>query len=200
LRRVESNLPGVCVIEPKVFADERGFFLEFFNARSFAELGLARDFVQDNHSRSGQGVLRGLHFQLHRPQAKLIRVICGAIFDVAVDVRRGSPTFGRWFGVELSADNKRMMFVPEGFAHGFYVSSEVAEITYKCSQFYAPEDDRGIAWNDPAVGIAWPLNGTPPILSNRDRGMRTLSATSPEDLPRFEPAAGPPQELPRGAA
>jgi dTDP-4-dehydrorhamnose 3,5-epimerase len=183
----DERLPGVCLLEPAVFGDSRGFFLEFYNQRVFAELGLGRDFVQDNHSRSGRGVLRGLHYQLGRPQAKLIRVILGEVFDVAVDVRRGSPTFGRVTGHRLSADNKRMMFVPEGFAHGFYVLSEFAEITYKCSDFYAPAEERGVAWNDPDLAVPWPLLGPEPLLSGRDRTFGPLRTRPAADLPVYQP-------------
>jgi dTDP-4-dehydrorhamnose 3,5-epimerase len=175
------------VIEPNVFGDERGFFLEFYNAREFAALGIDRSFVQDNHSRSRRGVLRGLHYQLRRPQAKLLRVVQGEVLDVAVDLRRGSPTLGRWHGEILSAENKRMIFVPEGFAHGFYVLSESADINYKCSDFYASEDERGVAWNDPELAINWPLGSETPTLSARDRQFLPLGRVSPDDLPLFSP-------------
>ena len=166
--------------------DDRGFFLEFYNRRTFAALGIERTFVQDNHSKSRRGVLRGLHYQLRHAQAKLVRVVSGEVFDVAVDIRRGSPTFGKWVGQVLSAANKRMMFVPEGFAHGFYVVSETAEINYKCSDYYSPEDEQGLAWNDPALAIAWPLEGEP-ILPGRDRGLPRLADKPLDELPVHAP-------------
>lgn len=183
MKRVETAIGGVCVIEPQVFGDERGFFMETYSRNKFAELGITHEFVQDNHSRSRKGVLRGLHYQLGRPQAKLVRVIRGRVFDVAVDLRRGSPTFGKWEGVELSEENKRMLFVPEGFAHGFYVLSDEAEFCYKCSDFYAPHEERGLIWNDPQVGIDWPLlPGLEPVLSAKDRVYPLLKDIPPGDL------------------
>ena len=153
-----TAIPDVLILEPKVFGDARGFFLESFNARTFAQAtGLQLDFVQDNHSRSRKGVLRGLHYQLQQPQGKLVRVVRGAVFDVAVDIRRGSPTFGRWVGVELSEDNQRQLWVPPGLAHGFVVLSDSADFLYKTTDYYAPEHERSIAWNDPDISIAWPL-------------------------------------------
>ncbi|MDO4724181.1 MAG: dTDP-4-dehydrorhamnose 3,5-epimerase [Comamonadaceae bacterium] len=153
-----TAIPDVLILEPKVFGDARGFFLESFNARTFAQAtGLQLNFVQDNHSRSRKGVLRGLHYQLQQPQGKLVRVVRGAVFDVAVDIRRGSPTFGRWVGVELSEDNQRQLWVPPGLAHGFVVLSDSADFLYKTTDYYAPEHERSIAWNDPDIGIAWPL-------------------------------------------
>jgi len=172
---IDTPLTGVKLIEPRVFGDERGFFLESWNARSFAEHGLDLDFVQDNHSRSARGVLRGLHYQLESPQGKLVRVTAGAVFDVAVDVRRASPHFGRWVGYELSEANKRMLWVPPGFAHGFVVLSESADFLYKCTQFYDGSNDRGIRWNDPAIGIAWPLAGITPQLSGKDAAAPLLA-------------------------
>jgi dTDP-4-dehydrorhamnose 3,5-epimerase len=172
---IDTPLTGVKLIEPRVFGDERGFFLESWNARSFAEHGLDLDFVQDNHSRSARGVLRGLHYQLENPQGKLVRVTAGAVFDVAVDVRRASPHFGRWVGYELSEANKRMLWVPPGFAHGFAVLSESADFLYKCTQFYDGSNDRGIRWNDPAIGIAWPLAGITPQLSGKDAAAPLLA-------------------------
>ena len=172
---IDTPLPGVKLIEPRVFGDDRGFFLESWNARSFAEHGLDLDFVQDNHSRSARGVLRGLHYQLKNPQGKLVRVTAGAVFDVAVDVRRSSPHFGRWVGYELSDANKRMLWVPPGFAHGFVVLSESADFLYKCTQLYDGSDDRGIRWNDPAVGIDWPLAGITPQLSGKDAAAPLLA-------------------------
>ncbi len=165
---IETSLPGVLLLEPKVFGDARGFFLESWNRQTFAELGLDLDFVQDNHSRSARGVLRGLHYQLNEPQGKLVRVVNGAVFDVAVDVRKSSPHFGQWVGYELSDDNQRMMWIPPGFAHGFLVLSESADFLYKTTAYYAPQWDRGIRWDDPQIGVAWPLEGTP-ALSARDQ-------------------------------
>ena len=171
-----TALPDVLLIEPKVFGDARGFFFESYNRRTFAEAaGLDVDFVQDNHSRSAQGVLRGLHYQIQQPQGKLVRVVAGAVFDVAVDIRKTSPTFGQWVGVELSAENKKMVWVPPGFAHGFLVLSEVAEFLYKTTDYYAPSYERSIAWNDPDIGIAWPLAGAP-LLSAKDQAAVGLKA------------------------
>jgi dTDP-4-dehydrorhamnose 3,5-epimerase len=189
VNRIECSTSGVQVLEPVVHGDERGFFLEFYNARTFAALGIDRRFVQDNHSRSRRGVLRGLHYQLEHPQAKLVRVVSGEVWDVAVDIRRGSPTFGTWVAHVLSAANKRMMFVPEGFAHGFYVLSDAAEINYKCSDYYAPADERGLAWNDPTLAIEWPLQGEP-LLSERDRRFPRLADQPSLELPALarEPA------------
>lgn len=171
---IETGLSGVLILEPKVFGDERGFFMESYNRQRFAELGLPTDFVQDNHSRSARGVLRGLHYQIQRPQGKLVRVVRGAVYDVAVDLRRSSPTFGRWEGVELSEENRRMLWIPPGFAHGFLVLSDYADFLYKTTDFYAPEHERCIAWNDPAIGIAWPLEGEP-VLSAKDRAGEALA-------------------------
>jgi dTDP-4-dehydrorhamnose 3,5-epimerase len=162
-----TAIADVLLIEPKVFGDPRGFFLESWNAKSFAEAGIAATFVQDNHSRSPRGVLRGLHYQIRQPQGKLVRVVAGEVFDVAVDLRRASPTFARWVGERLSADNKRMLWIPPGFAHGFLVLSESADFLYKTTDYYAPEHERVLAWNDPELGIKWPLAGTP-TLSGRD--------------------------------
>lgn len=163
-----TAIPDVLLLEPKIFGDARGFFFESFNQRVFdAAIGGAAVFVQDNHSRSGRGVLRGLHYQVAQPQGKLVRVGVGAVFDVAVDIRPGSPTFGRWVGVELTADNKRQLWIPPGLAHGFLVLSDTAEFLYKTTDFYSPADERCIVWNDPVLDIRWPLTG-PPILSERD--------------------------------
>ena len=167
MKIVPTSIPEVLRIEPRVFGDDRGFFYESWNRRSLAEQGLDTDFVQDNHSRSQKGVLRGLHYQIQHPQGKLVRAVVGAVFDVAVDLRRSSPTFGQWVGFELSAENKRMAWIPPGFAHGFYVLSEVAEFLYKTTDYWYQEHERSLAWNDPAVGIAWPLDGEP-LLSNKD--------------------------------
>jgi dTDP-4-dehydrorhamnose 3,5-epimerase len=166
---IPTAIPDVLIIEPKVFGDERGFFFESFNHRQFAELiGRNVDFVQDNHSRSAKNVLRGLHYQIQQPQGKLVRVAQGAVFDVAVDIRRSSPTFGQHVGVELSAENKRMLWVPEGFAHGFVVVSDTAEFLYKTTDYWAPEFERSTLWNDPAIGIQWPIQGEP-SLSAKDQ-------------------------------
>ena len=171
---LETSLPGVLLIEPTVHGDARGFFLETFHADRYAHAGLTRPFVQDNASRSMRGTLRGLHFQEPHAQGKLVQVLQGEVFDVAVDIRRGSPHFGRWVGVVLSAENKRQIYVPPGFAHGFCVTSEYADFAYKCTDFYHPESERGIAWNDPDIGIAWPTSD--PILSTRDRAAPRLHA------------------------
>ncbi|MBS1217300.1 MAG: dTDP-4-dehydrorhamnose 3,5-epimerase [Proteobacteria bacterium] len=171
---LQTSLPGVVILEPKVFGDARGFFFESFNARTFAAVtGLMVDFVQDNHSRSRKNVLRGLHYQIKQPQGKLVRVALGEVFDVAVDLRKSSPTFGQWTGALLSAENKRMMWVPEGFAHGFLVISDSADFLYKTTDYYAPEHERCIAWNDPAIGIQWPLAGAP-ILAAKDAAGKRL--------------------------
>jgi dTDP-4-dehydrorhamnose 3,5-epimerase len=172
---IPTPIADVFIIEPKVFGDERGFFFESFNRRQFAELtGRDVDFVQDNHSRSVKNVLRGLHYQIRQPQGKLVRVLQGAVFDVAVDIRRSSSTFGQHVAVELSAENKRMLWIPEGFAHGFLVLSEVAEFFYKTTNYWMPEYERSIAWNDPAVGIQWPVEGQP-ILSAKDQQATSLA-------------------------
>ncbi|NSX12903.1 dTDP-4-dehydrorhamnose 3,5-epimerase [Cupriavidus taiwanensis] len=165
---VKTALPEVLILEPKVFGDDRGFFFESFNARQFEEAtGLKRDFVQDNHSRSAKNVLRGLHYQIQQPQGKLVRVVAGTVYDVAVDIRRSSPNFGKWVGVELSAENKRQLWVPEGFAHGFVVLSESAEFLYKTTDYYAPQFERSLRWDDPALAIEWPIDGAP-VLSKKD--------------------------------
>jgi dTDP-4-dehydrorhamnose 3,5-epimerase len=171
-----TAIPDVLLLEPKVFGDARGFFVEPYNKRAFREAtGLEVDFVQDNHSRSAKGVLRGLHYQIRQPQGKLIRVLAGRIYDVAVDLRRSSATFGKWVGMELDAEAMRMLWIPPGFAHGFSVLSEAADVFYKTSDFYAAGHERILAWNDPALGIAWPLSGEP-VLSEKDRGGRPLHA------------------------
>lgn len=171
------------IIEPRVFTDARGFFFESYNADRYAEAGLPRVFVQDNHSSSVKGTIRGLHYQLRRPQGKLFRVLRGAVFDVAVDIRRGSPTFGRWTGVELSAENKRQLFIPAGFAHGFCVVSDGAEVEYKCTDVYVADDQRGVLWSDPTIRIPWPVGE--PVLSDQDRHFLTLSAER-DDLPVYK--------------
>ena len=167
---IETTLPGVLILEPKIFGDDRGFFYESFNTRSFQDAtGLNPAFVQDNHSRSARGVLRGLHYQVQQPQGKLVRVTAGEVFDVAVDIRRHSATFGQWFGLHLSAENKRQLWVPEGFAHGFLVLSEYAECLYKTTDYYAPAHERCIRWDDPQLAIDWPLQGLTPQLSGKDQ-------------------------------
>ena len=167
---IETTLPGVLILEPKIFGDDRGFFYESFNTRSFQDAtGLNPAFVQDNHSRSARGVLRGLHYQVQQPQGKLVRVTAGEVFDVAVDIRRHSATFGQWFGLHLSAENKRQLWVPEGFAHGFLVLSEYAEFLYKTTDYYAPAHERCIRWDDPQLAIDWPLQGLTPQLSGKDQ-------------------------------
>jgi len=173
-----TEIPGVVVIEPHVLEDQRGFFFESWNAKRFAEHSLDATFVQDNHSKSGRGTLRGLHYQIRQAQTKVVRVIAGRVFDVAVDLRRSSPSFGRWVGAELSAENRKMLWIPAGFAHGFYVLSEAAEFVYKCTDFYAPEWERTIRWNDPDLAIEWPLiDAQPPRVSDKDdSGMAFRSA------------------------
>ncbi|SEM06451.1 dTDP-4-dehydrorhamnose 3,5-epimerase [Stigmatella aurantiaca] len=163
MKVTETAIPGVLLIEPKVFGDDRGFFLETFHAQRYADAGIPGPFVQDNYSRSAKGTLRGLHFQEPQPQGKLVQVVAGAVFDVAVDIRRGSPTFGKWVGVELSAENRRQLWVPPGFAHGFCVTSESADFQYKCTALYSPQNERSILWNDPDLGITWPLSGEPKL-------------------------------------
>ena len=177
----ETSVPGVLVIEPRVFADERGFFLESFNEKHFAEHGLPTSFRQDNRSRSRKGVLRGLHYQRRRPQGKLVTVISGCIFDVAVDIRPDSATFGHWHGIILSGDEPRFVWLPPGFAHGLCVLSDVADVIYKCTELYAPDDECGVPWNDPLVGIRWPVGA--PLLSKRDQLYKPLSRDR-ADLPR----------------
>jgi dTDP-4-dehydrorhamnose 3,5-epimerase len=171
----DTALPGVKLLTPRVFGDDRGFFLESWNARVFAEAGLDVPFVQDNHSRSAKGVLRGLHYQLSNPQGKLVRVTSGAVFDVAVDIRRSSPHFGRWTGHVLSVDNKAMLWIPPGFAHGFLVLSDSADFLYKCTTLYDPPSDRSLAWDDPDIGIDWPLDGMTPLLSAKDAAAPRLA-------------------------
>jgi dTDP-4-dehydrorhamnose 3,5-epimerase len=169
MKIIPFEIPDVFIVEPRVFEDDRGFFFESFNERTFhAATGFAAHFVQDNHSRSVRGVLRGLHYQIRQPQGKLIRLTAGEVFDVAVDIRRGSNTFGKWTGARLSADNRRMLWIPPGFAHGFLVLSDHAEVQYKTTDFYAPEHERCILWSDANLGICWPLDGTKPILSKKD--------------------------------
>lgn len=177
MQAISTKLHGVIILEPKVFGDERGFFFESFNARAFSEAtGLQREFVQDNHSRSAKGVLRGLHYQVQQAQGKLVRVTAGEVYDVAVDLRRSSPTFGNWVGVHLSAENKRQLWVPEGFAHGFVVLSEFAEFLYKTTDYYAPEHERCIRWDDPSLAIDWPLDGAPQLSAKDQAGLNFVDA------------------------
>ncbi len=183
-----TAVPEVLLIEPRVFGDERGFFMETYSARAFAELGITRSFVQDNHSLSRKGTLRGLHYQLHHPQAKLCRVVRGAVWDVAVDIRRGSPTFGHHVGALLSADNKRSIYIPRGFAHGFLVLSDEAEFLYKCDEFYAPGDEYGVRFDDATLGIQWPLQEhgiAAPLLSGKDEKAPILADITAANLPDF---------------
>jgi len=178
MQRIPTAIDGVVILEPKVFGDDRGFFYESFNEKRFLELtgqpGNALHFVQDNHSKSAHNVLRGLHYQIQQAQGKLVRVIAGEVFDVAVDIRRSSPTFGKWVGVTLSAANQRQLWIPAGFAHGFVVTSESAEFLYKTTDYWAPQFERCIAWNDPAIGIEWPLDGAP-VMSDKDRQGKLLT-------------------------
>jgi dTDP-4-dehydrorhamnose 3,5-epimerase len=183
MRVIGTELPEVVVIEPNVFHDQRGYLFETYQARRYAEHGLPQVFVQDNLSFSRRGVLRGLHYQLGQPQAKLVMVLSGEVYDVAVDIRKGSPTFGRWVGMILSSDNQRQIFVPQGFAHGFRVISETATVLYKCTDYYAPKEERGIRWNDPLLKIEWSVRE--PILSEKDGNYPTLETINAEDLPRY---------------
>jgi len=188
MKIIETPLPGVIVIEPKVFGDKRGFFLETFRQDALQQAGIDVTFVQDNHSRSSQGVLRGLHYQLTQTQGKLVRVTSGEVFDVAVDVRQCSPTFGQWYGTELNEETMRMMYVPPGFAHGFVVLSESADFLYKCTEYYHPESEQGIAWNDPDIDIEWPItNLTSEIaLSEKDKNNVQLKDQSSDKLPDYK--------------
>lgn len=180
---IETDLPGVLILEPKVFGDDRGFFMETWNGRRYEELGIPNRFVQDNLSFSAHGVLRGLHFQNPQPQGKLVSVLRGEVFDVAVDIRTGSPTFGLWTGATLSAENKRQFWVPEGFAHGFVVTGEDALFSYKCTDYYAPEHDGSILWNDPEIGIEWPVEA--PTLSGKDGSAPPLAGMPEGTLPVY---------------
>jgi dTDP-4-dehydrorhamnose 3,5-epimerase len=184
MKRTETSLPGVCLIEPSIFKDERGFFFESYSKKKFEAVGIYDAFVQDNHSKSIQGTLRGLHYQLEHPQSKLCRVIKGGVLDVVVDVRLGSPSFGKYAAAVLSDENRVEIYIPPGFAHGFAVISETAEFLYKCDDFYYPEDERGIAWDDPEIGIEWGV--VDPIISAKDRRHTRLSLVSPQYLPRFQ--------------
>ncbi len=174
---IATVIPDILIIEPKVFGDARGFFYESFNQAKFdAAIGRQVDFVQDNHSRSAKNVLRGLHYQIQQPQGKLVRVVQGSVFDVAVDIRKSSPTFGQHIALELSAENKRMLWIPEGFAHGFMVLSETAEFLYKTTDYWAPEFERSIAWNDPVINIQWPIQGEPTLSAKDQQGKRLVDA------------------------
>ena len=176
MKFIPTAIPDVILIEPKVFGDHRGFFMETWQRQQFAENGIDYDFVQDNHSKSSHGILRGLHYQMEQTQGKLVRVVEGSVFDVAVDMRKSSATFGQWVGYELSAENHRMLWVPPGFAHGFYVKSETAEFVYKCTDYYAPEHEESLLWNDPALSIEWNLvEGKSPILSDKDANAPVLA-------------------------
>ncbi|HYC54149.1 MAG TPA: dTDP-4-dehydrorhamnose 3,5-epimerase [Candidatus Binatia bacterium] len=181
-----TELPGVLLLEPAAFGDERGFLLEAYNRQRYRDAGVAVDFVLDTHSRSRRGVVRGLHYQLAHPQAKLVRVSRGRVFDVVVDVRRGAPTFGKWVGAILDDREHRQVFVPAGFAHGFAVLSEEADFTYKCSDFYAPDDQHGIAWDDPEIGIDWPVSAAEVLVSDKDRRNPRLSECAASALPLYE--------------
>ncbi len=184
MKFLETPLPGVVVVEPTVFEDARGFFMETYHRDKFAEHGIDAEWVQDNHSASQQGALRGLHYQIESPQAKLVRVIAGEIYDVAVDVRRGSPTFGNWYGQVLSAENRLQMYVPVGFAHGFCVTSRHAEVIYKCTDLYNPKGERSVRWDDPQINISWPLDK--PLLSDKDAAAPCLADMDPADLFVYE--------------
>jgi len=184
MKRIEAEVSGICIIEPEVFEDSRGYFFESYHREKFSALGIKAIFVQENQSLSGKGILRGLHYQLARPQSKLCRVVSGEVFDVAVDIRVGSPTFGRWSGVVLSDANKRQIFIPKGFAHGFIVRSKVAEFIYKCDDFYDPQDEHGVLWNDPGLAIAW--GSADPMVTPRDANYPPLAQIRPDLLPRFE--------------
>jgi dTDP-4-dehydrorhamnose 3,5-epimerase len=175
MKFIPTSIPDVLIIEPQIFGDQRGFFMETYQAQRFAEAGIRLKFVQDNHSGTRRGSLRGLHYQIFQAQGKLVRVVVGEIFDVAVDLRKSSPTFGKWVGVNLSAQNHRQLYIPPGFAHGFYVLSDWAEVLYKASDFYAPRWERTLIWNDPTIDIQWPLlDGKPPLLSEKDSQGATL--------------------------
>ncbi len=188
LKLINTSIPDVILIEPNVYDDSRGFFLETFHHRKYADVGIDQVFVQDNYSHSKRGIIRGLHYQLIHPQGKLIYVMKGEIFDVAVDIRRGSPSFGQWFGTSLSAENKRQIYVPKGFAHGFCVLSESADVMYKCTDFYDAEDEYGIFWSDETIAIDWPVKT--PVLSDKDNGFQKLTEISENDLPVYGGADG----------
>ena len=184
MKVLSTSLKGMLLIEPSVFEDKRGFFMETYQKETYKELGIDSNFVQDNLSYSVRGTLRGLHYQLPHAQAKLVQVIKGEIFDVTVDIRRDSPTFGKWTGVHLSDENRRQLYIPGGFAHGFCVLSETAIFTYKCSDFYTPDSERGILWSDPDIGVDWPVEN--PVLSGKDRNYHYLTDVPPEYLPTYK--------------
>jgi len=184
MKILSTSLPDVFIVEPAVFKDQRGFFMEIYHQRKYTALGTEPVFVQDNLSHSLHGTLRGLHYQLNKAQAKLIQVLEGVIFDVAVDIRRGSPSYGQWDGVHLSDENQRQVFVPQGFAHGFCVLSEKASVLYKCTDFYAPDDEGGILWSDPDIAIDWPIAN--PLLSDKDSRLPYLADVPPERLPLYK--------------
>jgi len=184
MKIIETHLPGVIVFEPKVFGDKRGFFLETYREDVLQQAGLDVTFVQDNHSRSAQGVLRGLHYQMKQTQGKLVRVTSGSVFDVAVDVRQGSPTFAQWFGTQLDEKSMRMMYVPPGYAHGFLVLSQSADFLYKCTDYYHPESEQGIAWDDPDIGIDWPISEI--SLSDKDKNNVLLKNQTHENMPAYQ--------------
>ena len=188
MKIIEAPLPGVIVIEPKIFGDKRGFFLETYREDVLQQAGINATFVQDNHSRSTQGILRGLHYQLTQTQGKLVRVTSGTVFDVAVDVRHGSPTFGQWYGTQLDEESMRMMYVPPGFAHGFVVLSASADFLYKCTDYYHPESEQGILWNDPDIGIDWPISGISAeiALSEKDKNNVLLKNQTTNRLPAYK--------------
>ncbi|GJM17452.1 MAG: dTDP-4-dehydrorhamnose 3,5-epimerase [Thermodesulfobacteriota bacterium] len=183
MKFIETSLNSVVVLEPEVFGDERGFFLETFREKEFIEAGITEKFVQHNHSRSSKGVLRGLHYQLNQPQGKLVRVTSGKVFDVAVDIRMGSPTFGQWYGTTLDEKNMRMIYVPPNFAHGYVVLSETADFLYMCTDYYHPQSEQGIIWNDPGISIQWPI--TDVTLSDKDKYNPTLAKQDPDKLPKY---------------
>jgi dTDP-4-dehydrorhamnose 3,5-epimerase len=183
MKIIDTKLPGVLIIEPDIFGDSRGFFMETYHKERYGAAGMDAEFVQDNTSFSTKGTLRGLHFQYPHSQAKLVQVFMGEVFDVAVDIRRDSPTFGQWFGTTLSSDNKQQLFIPEGFAHGFCVLSETALFTYKCTEFYSPADERGVLWSDPDIGIEWPVNK--PLLSDKDEKYPCFKDFNSGYLPPF---------------
>ena len=185
LEIIKTSLPGVLVVKPRVFVDPRGFFMETYRENVLATAGVREQFVQDNHSRSSRDVLRGLHYQLQNPQAKLCRVSSGEVLDIAVDIRVGSPNFGKWVSVLLSGENHLQLYIPKGFAHGFAVRSETADFLYKCSEYYDASDDRGVLWNDPEIGIDWQTQS--PILSDKDRRNLPLSQIAHDQLPRYQP-------------
>jgi dTDP-4-dehydrorhamnose 3,5-epimerase len=181
LKITEMSLPGVLAFEPDCFGDERGFFMETYNATRYGEAGFSQTFVQDNHSRSSKGVLRGLHYQLNHPQGKFIYVVTGEIFDVAVDIRKSSPTFGQWCGIVLSEQNKKQFYIPEGFAHGFCVLSDMADVVYKCTNIYRSDDEAGVLWSDPKIAIEWPISK--PIISKKDAALVPLNEMAKDSLP-----------------